>query len=152
MTLQRLVVRSVGYNSPMNIYLDIDGVLLANDYASANFADDFLTFVLRHFPDSTYWLTTHCWRGQYRAVEVLRPHLKPATVRLLKNVKPTEWNDLKTDGINFKTPFFWYDDDLFEEEKVILAHYGATACHRPIDLGRDPNQLMDEITYLTYFV
>lgn len=136
----------------MNIYLDIDGVLLANDHAAANFADDFLTFILQHFPDTTYWLTTHCWRGQNRAVEVLAPHLKPATVKLLAKVRATDWGDLKTDGINFKKPFFWYDDDLFQEERAILAHYGALPCHRAIDLGRDPNQLMDEINYLKYFV
>ena len=44
----------------MNIYLDIDGVLLANDLNPANHAPEFLRYVLDHYPDSTYWLTTHC--------------------------------------------------------------------------------------------
>lgn len=44
----------------MNIYLDIDGVLLANDWNAANHANEFLRLVLEKYPDTTYWLTTHC--------------------------------------------------------------------------------------------
>ncbi len=44
----------------MNIYLDIDGVLLANNLHPANYASEFLEYVLTSYPDSTYWLTTHC--------------------------------------------------------------------------------------------
>lgn len=136
----------------MNIYLDIDGVLLANDHQAANFADDFLQFVLKKFPDSTYWLTTHCWRGRNQAVEILEPHLKSKTIELIRRVKPTDWDELKTDAIDFKKPFFWYDDDLFDRERAILERLEALACHRHIDLGKDPNQLMDEINWLKYFV
>ena len=42
----------------MNVYLDIDGVLLANEKSAANYADEFLKAVLAAYPDSTYWLTT----------------------------------------------------------------------------------------------
>ena len=42
----------------MNVYLDIDGVLLANEKSAANYADEFLQAVLAAYPDSTYWLTT----------------------------------------------------------------------------------------------
>ena len=42
-----------------NIYLDIDGVLLANDLNPANHANEFLKKVLTEYPDTTYWLTTH---------------------------------------------------------------------------------------------
>lgn len=43
-----------------NIYLDIDGVLLANDKYPANHVHEFLEYVLTKYPDTTYWLTTHC--------------------------------------------------------------------------------------------
>lgn len=132
----------------MNIYLDIDGVLLANSSHAAQYADEFLQLVLTAWPDTTYWLTTHQWRGQNRAVDVLRPVLKPQTVRLLDQVQPTVWDELKTDAINFKQPFLWFDDDLFPEEAEILAHYSATDCFRHINLARDPLQLLDEIEYL----
>ena len=42
----------------MNIYLDIDGVLLANENNAAPYADEFLQHILTKYPDSTYWLTT----------------------------------------------------------------------------------------------
>lgn len=38
----------------MNVYLDIDGVLLANETKAANYADEFLHAVLSAYPDTTY--------------------------------------------------------------------------------------------------
>ena len=96
----------------MNIYLDIDGVLLANESNAANYADEFLKAVIEKYPESTYWFTTHNWKGENRAKEVLAPHLKPETVDLLDRVKSSEWKDLKTDSIDFDQDFLWFDDDL----------------------------------------
>lgn len=132
----------------MNIYLDIDGVLLAHERRAADYADEFVQFILKHWPDSTYWLTTHCWKGQNRTYEVLEPFLKKKTLDQLHKIKPTEWGDLKTDAINFKRPFLWFDDDLFPEEKEILEHYRALECHRKINLSRDQFQLLDELVHL----
>lgn len=42
----------------MNIYLDIDGVILANDKQPALHAKEFLKYITDNYP--TYWLTTHC--------------------------------------------------------------------------------------------
>lgn len=132
----------------MDIYLDIDGVLLANTTHAAYFADDFLQFVLTHFPDSTHWLTTHQWRGQDRTRQLLRPVLRPATFKLLSRVQPTNWRDFKTDGIDFSRPFRWYDDDLMPEEDKILQTFGARQNWVEVDLSRNPGQLMDEIARL----
>jgi hypothetical protein len=85
----------------MNIYLDVDGVLLISIGKGANYADSFLQAVLAKYPETTYWLTTHCWRGENRCINVLRPALKPETLKLLEKVKPTEWNEFKTDAIDF---------------------------------------------------
>ena len=38
----------------MNVYLDIDGVLLANENNAANYADEFLQAVLAAYPESAY--------------------------------------------------------------------------------------------------
>lgn len=132
----------------MNIYLDIDGTLLANSRQAAAHADEFLGVVLKYWPTSTYWLTTHFWRGQNTVRQVLEPVLKPQTMKQLSLIKPARWQELKTEGIDFKTPFLWFDDDLVPEEEQILRHYGALDCFRRIDLMRDPHQLMDEIEYL----
>ena len=125
----------------MNVYLDIDGVLLANENNAANYADEFLQAVLAAYPESTYWLTTHNWRGENRTKEVLAPHLKPETVPLLDKIKPSVWNEMKTDGINFSEKFIWLDDDLWEDELKVLERHNATDNFILIDLQKDPDQL-----------
>lgn len=127
----------------MNIYLDIDGVLLANERQAAEGADEFLQAVLEKHPDSTYWLTTHCWRGENNALEVLRAVLKPQTVELIKHIKPTEWDELKTDAIDFSQPFLWFDDDLMDEERDVLAAHQALGGWVGVDLANKPNQLQE---------
>lgn len=125
----------------MNIYLDINGVLLANEFSAALYADDFLTHVLTKYPDSTYWLTTHNWRGENRATEVLSPYLKSETVQLLTLIKPTEWLELKTEAINFNADFLWFDDDPQPAELKILEENNATEQLILIDLREDPEIL-----------
>ncbi len=127
----------------MNVYLDIDGVLLANESNAANYADEFLQAVLAAYPDSTYWLTTHNWRGENRTKEVLAPHLRPETVPLLDKIKPSVWNEMKTDGINFSEKFIWLDDDLWQDELKVLEQHNATDNFILIDLQKNPNQLKD---------
>ena len=125
----------------MNIYLDIDGVLLANENNAAPFADEFLQHILNKYPNSTYWLTTHNWRGENRAIEVLSPCLKPETVELLEKIQPTEWGELKTDAINFEEDFLWFDDDLWPDELKVLEENNATGRMVMIDLNKDPEIL-----------
>ena len=55
----------------MNIYLDFDGVILANDLQPANNANEFLKYI-------------------------------------------TDWNISKTEAIDFKTPFLWFEDRIFD--------------------------------------
>ena len=125
----------------MNIYLDIDGVLLANETHAANYADEFLQVVLEKYPDTTYWLTTHNWRGENRAKEVLAPYLKPETVKLLDRIKPSEWGELKTDAINFDEDFLWFDDDLWPDELKVLEQNEAVEHFMMVDLDKDPDLL-----------
>jgi len=127
----------------MNIYLDVDGVLLANDRRAANGADEFLQAVLTKYPDSTYWLTTHCWRGVNRAPHVLAPVLRSETVHLLNKIKPTNWNELKTDAIDFSKPFLWFDDDLFDDEREVLRAHTAEQNYILVDLYKNPNYLIE---------
>jgi hypothetical protein len=126
----------------MNIYLDIDGVLLANDKEKALYVKEFLAYVLAHFPDTTYWLTTHCMRGD--PDEPIRNvgHLfDTETVSLMRKIKPTAWNIAKTEAIDFSKPFLWFDDDLYPEEHHALEAKGALLGHVMVDLSKDPAQL-----------
>lgn len=42
------------------------------------------------------------------------------TIEQLKKVKPTFWDALKTEGIDFESDFYWLDDYLFESERIEL--------------------------------
>lgn len=125
----------------MNVYLDIDGVLLANETHAANYADEFLQIVLEKYPDSTYWLTTHNWNDENRAEQVLAPHLHPDTVKLLDKIKPTVWRELKTDAINFDEDFLWFNDDLWPDELNVLEEHEAAEQFILVKLDQDPDML-----------
>ncbi len=131
--------------SSMNVYLDIDGVLLANEHALAPHAEEFLIAILDKYPDSTYWLTTHCWQGENRACDVLAPFLNSNTVELIKTIKPTNWGEAKTDAIDFTKPFLWFDDDLYPKEREVLAKHNALAGWIEVNLQKDPNMLKELI-------
>ncbi len=127
----------------MNIYLDIDGVLLANEKFHANYAPEFLEYVLTKFPNSTYWLTTHCHSDADANVPI--QHIgflfDDKTVELMRKIKPTTWDMKKTDGIDFSQPFLWFDDDLFSGERQTLIDNNALDNWIEVDLRKDPNML-----------
>lgn len=133
----------------MNIYLGINGVLLDKNSNLVDFAEVFLQYILTYWPDSTYWLSSHCWQGKDTTMELLKPKLrKKRTLQLIELVKPTSWGELKTDAIDFKQPFLWFESELFNEERQILEHYRAVECHHKINLSKDPSQLLSEVVYL----
>jgi len=124
-----------------DVYLDIDGVILANDLNPANYAREFLKLVINHYP--TYWLTTHCKGDAATAVKRLAEVFEPEMIPLLNKVQATDWDAAKTDGIDFSRPFLWFDDDLFLEEKVVLQRYDVLDNFIKVDLFKDENQLAD---------
>jgi hypothetical protein len=127
----------------MNIYLDIDGVLLANELYPAMHAAEFIKYVLTNYPDSTYWLTTHCQGDASRPVRDLADKFDDETVELLKKIKPTTWLDSanKTDAINFTKPFLWFDDDLFYKEKETLIKHRVLENWIEVNIQKDPDAL-----------
>jgi len=126
-----------------NIYLDIDGVLLANDKYPANHVHEFLEYVLTKYPDTTYWLTTHCQGDANRPIMDVGYLFKDETVELMRRIKPTTWLDSpsKTDAIDFTKPFLWFDDDLFLSEKKALIDHDVLDNWIEVDLKKDPDQL-----------
>jgi hypothetical protein len=125
----------------MNIYLDIDGVLLINETNTAPYADELIQRLLEVYPDSVYWLTTHDWNGENNIKETFAPYLKPKTAKLLHKIKSTKWKELKTDGIDFSKKFLWLDDNLWPEELLALEKHNATDNFIMINLKEDPNIL-----------
>ena len=109
------------------VYLDIDGVLLANDFNAAKHVHQFLE-VVKQRASEVYWLTTHCKGDATTAYKRLQLVLEPKTMELLTDVRATNWDVAKTEAINFEKPFLWFDDDLFDDERSVLQKNNAIDC------------------------
>lgn len=131
----------------MNIYLDVDGVLLDNG-KPAGFVSSFLKHVLENNPDTTYWLTTRCNGDASEVLRQIQNLFDDDTQQLLEKIKPTSWPIVKTQAIDFSQPFIWFDDQLGWADKQALEENNALDSLRRIDLEANPNQLADEIELL----
>lgn len=97
------------------IYIDIDGVLLTKrNPRPAEGAADFITFIIHHF--ECFWLTTHCKGSSQTALNYLRPYFSQETIQLLHGCKPTNWDTLKTEAIDFEADFYWLEDSPMNAE------------------------------------
>jgi len=124
-----------------NIYLDIDGVLLANELNPAKYADEFIKYILTKYPDSTYWLTTHCRQKENYTVQLLSRFFKGESLEYIKKIKPTEWNVLKTEVIDFSQPFLWFEDRLLKGERQELIKHNVLDNWIEVDLRKDEEHL-----------
>jgi DNA polymerase III epsilon subunit-like protein len=125
----------------VNIYLDIDGVILANDQQAALYADEFIAQLVNAY--DVNWLTTHCRNPGDDPVPMLENYFKTDTVKYLKQIKPTYWDVLKTEAIDFSHSFRWFDDQLFDAEKDKLMDKGLIESWVEIDLRDNPEALRD---------
>lgn len=128
-----------------NIYLDIDGVLLANENYAALHAKEFLARVLEKYPDTTYWLTTHCQGDSETPIQHVGHLFDNETVALMRRIKPTKWTTAKTEAIDFTKPFLWFDDDCFPDERIVLTERGVFDNWIEVDLSKNINQLRNFI-------
>jgi hypothetical protein len=123
----------------MNIYLDIDGVLLTKESKPAKHVFDFLVYITNNH--QVYWLTTHC-RGEVQApIQYLKDKLSEDTLPFLEKIKPTIWQTLKTEAIDFSKDFLWFDDYIMQAEKKVLEKNNAAEKIVIIDLKSNPNIL-----------
>jgi len=134
-----------------NIFLDIDGVILANEENLSIGAEEFIKYAVENF--DVYWLTTHCTQSDATHAinyvmragsESLRPHLE--------KLIPTSWSDNKTEAIDFSKPFLWFDDDCYLAEKRDLEANNAFNSWVEVDLRNYPDQLQREIKLLESFI
>jgi hypothetical protein len=123
----------------MNVYLDIDGVLLVNDNNLANYAHEFLVYITSRYP--TYWLTTHCRGDIINTHAFLERTFPPKTLEIVKQILPTNWRTNKTEAINFSKPFLWFDDDIFEGERKELIKQNVLDNWIEVDFRKDINYL-----------
>lgn len=125
----------------MNIYLDIDGVLLANDKFVANYAEEFLKYITDNH--TVYWLTTHVHGDTKWVKEYLGQFFSTEAMQCVESIKVTEndWDIAKTEAIDFTKPFIWIDDDCYPEEYDELIRHGVFTSWVKIDLAKDLDQL-----------
>ena len=134
----------------MNVYLDIDGVLLDNEGNLAIGAIEFIKYAVEHF--DVHWLTTHCMNGTTEhAVEYLN-RASPEDLRpWLERFKSVKWSLKKTEAIDFTKPFLWFDDDCFTGEKIDLHEHDAMNSWIEVDLRNVPDQMAKELVTLKAF-
>lgn len=125
----------------MKLYLDIDGVILTKDGKPAKHLKEFLKQVLSKY--ETYWLTTHCSGDSKVTLNYLSRFLKSDIIELLNAVRPTSFQTLKTEAIDFDSGFIWLDDYLFDSEIAELKRHSKDDCWIKVDLRTTPNHLLD---------
>ena len=134
----------------MNIYLDIDGVLihdsLAKNGTPANYAVEFLRAITSKH--NCFWLTTHCRGGENNAPEFLANKLPLIAKEYLKKIQPTDWNSWKTEAIDFSQDFRWIDDETYDPELKDLRKHDCEEKLIFVNLQKDPNQLREIISTL----
>jgi hypothetical protein len=128
----------------MNIYLDIDGVLIDKNGQPTKHVAEFLAHVTgKH---EVYWLTTHCKGNAEPAVRHLKKSLPAEAHPYLEKIRATDWDTLKTEAIDFSQDFRWLDDYPMMSELGILAEHKAEKKIILIDLKKNPEVLGDFVS------
>lgn len=113
----------------MKIYLDIDGVIVTSHHKQMPYLKEFLDLVFVMSNGEVYWLTTHCHNeDNRRALEYLQLQVDSEIYEMLKKLKATKWEILKTEGIDLSEEFLWFDDNIFEVEYKELEKVGKEHC------------------------
>ncbi len=126
----------------MNIYLDIDGTLITNDWDAkpAEGLHEFLKYMTKNH--TCYWLTTHCRDGTLdHLYNYMSPKLPPETFKLIKMILPTVWDMNKTEAIDFTQDFRWFDDSPMAHEMQQLHDNNNVSKLIEINLKSNPSQL-----------
>ena len=114
----------------MNIYLDIDGVLLdTKEYKPMPYLKEFLTTVFDISNGEVYWLSTHTHNGDNTVpLNYFKPIVDSDIYLMLEKIKPSKWYSLKTEGIDLNSDFLWFDDVIFQAEYNVLEKINKEHC------------------------
>lgn len=116
----------------MKIYIDIDGVLLTKSMQVPAYSEQFIDYLISNH--ECYWLTTHCRTGANKSLQYLSNFYKADIIEKMKSIRPTNWVNKKTEGIDFSSDFIWLDDYPFESEKEDLINHNCLDSLLVVDL------------------
>jgi len=134
----------------MNLFIDIDGVLLGkktpeqNEICLAGYAEEFLDFALGKF--DCYWLTTHCKGDTTKAIDYLSQYGDREFISLAKKVKPTNFKTFKTEALF--GDFYWIDDQPMAYEIQYLDERGWLKYWLQVNTRNNYNELSNIIKFL----
>ena len=113
------------------VYIDADGTVLYETDGGSGIEslDDqhvceglgpFLEFVVAHC--EPHWLTYRAWRGDAtRLPRDVLPHLPEVASR----IPAAQWDESKSEAIDPRRPFVWFDDYLEPEDEDWLERHGV---------------------------
>lgn len=120
----------------VKLYIDIDGVLLkVRSPYPAEYAEEFISYIVEHF--DCYWLTTHCKGDTTPTINYLSGYFSDSTLEKLKRIKPTIWDTLKTEALDFSSKFIWLDDYIMNAEFAILKKNNRLDSAYKVDLEKE---------------
>ncbi|HLG91178.1 MAG TPA: hypothetical protein VI336_03425 [Candidatus Saccharimonadales bacterium] len=125
----------------IDIYLNVDGVLLDENSRPANYSREFIKYIVSNF--NTYWLSSRSKDGNFVIIKELSKIFEPKIVELIGQVRPTRWSFAKTQAIDFSRPFLWFDDELVIHERLELISNNALESWIEVNLAKDENRLAD---------
>jgi len=134
----------------MNLFIDIDGVLLGKSPITqqpllANHAHQFLEFCLLNF--DCYWLTTHCKEGKNDSVvNYLTPYVDSETLSLVQQVIPTCFKTFKVEALF--GDFLWIDDQPTAYEIQYLDDHQLLNRWIQVNTRKNINELASAIKFL----
>lgn len=134
----------------MNIYLDIDGTMIHENLAENKGANGLSEFIIALRPYTTYWLTTHCRDGNpERPREIMKRYLPKELHGDIDRIKPTVWDSLKTQGIDWSEDFIWFDNDIHNGEWEVLKQCTERQSVIEVDLRLNQDHLIEITRDLT---
>lgn len=125
----------------VDVYLNIDGVLLDDNAHPANYSREFLKYIVPSF--NVYWLSSRAKDGSSMIIKDLSQLFEPQIIELVARVRPARWSFAKTQAIDFGRPFLWFDDKLVVHERLELIKNNALENWIEVNLARDENRLAD---------
>ncbi|MBX7225715.1 MAG: hypothetical protein K1X55_06775 [Chitinophagales bacterium] len=134
----------------MNLYLDIDGVLLTTKNTRIPpCSSEFISFIVEHF--DCFWLTTHCKGDSNVAIKYLSQYYDVFLLEKLSRIRSTNWDMLKTEAIDFANEFIWLEDCPMNAEKSVLKEKGKLESLLIVDLS-NVNELNRLVLHLKNYI